>query len=201
MQNYSRSRKNKTYICKPDSGCQGRGIFITRTVKDIKPGEDMICQLYISKVLLPWDYLFLATATSCSSFTGLWEMRGRGLAMGAEPSRVFCPGSCQSRPSDQGCDVCLGKRLSPLCPCSWSSLTRLALVLQPMAAGGHLWSVGAPLHLGEGNHPGGIMVTGSTPWLEVRGHSGIAHHKEGALWERARIGKARPALQEALWQK
>nr|XP_058140017.1 tubulin polyglutamylase TTLL6 isoform X2 [Dasypus novemcinctus] len=49
LQNYSRSRKNKTYICKPDSGCQGRGIFITRTVKEIKPEEDLICQLYISK--------------------------------------------------------------------------------------------------------------------------------------------------------
>nr|XP_023419632.1 tubulin polyglutamylase TTLL6 [Cavia porcellus] len=49
LQTYSRSRKNKTYICKPDSSCQGRGIFITRTVKEIKPGEDMICQLYISK--------------------------------------------------------------------------------------------------------------------------------------------------------
>ncbi|XP_077020775.1 tubulin polyglutamylase TTLL6 isoform X2 [Tamandua tetradactyla] len=49
LQSYSRSRKNKTYICKPDSGCQGRGIFITQSVKEIKPGEDLICQLYISK--------------------------------------------------------------------------------------------------------------------------------------------------------
>ncbi|XP_068920441.1 tubulin polyglutamylase TTLL6 isoform X2 [Petaurus breviceps papuanus] len=49
LQNYSRSKKYKTFICKPDSGCQGRGIFVTRSVRDIKPGEDMICQLYISK--------------------------------------------------------------------------------------------------------------------------------------------------------
>uniref|UniRef100_A0A2K6TYX0 Tubulin tyrosine ligase like 6 n=1 Tax=Saimiri boliviensis boliviensis TaxID=39432 RepID=A0A2K6TYX0_SAIBB len=59
LQTYSRSRKNKTYICKPDSGCQGKGIFITRTVKEIKPGEDMICQLYISKVLPHCHYLFI----------------------------------------------------------------------------------------------------------------------------------------------
>ncbi|CAM4704566.1 unnamed protein product [Lepidochelys olivacea] len=51
LQTYSRSRKHKTYICKPDSGCQGRGIFITRSLKDIKPGEDMICQLYISRLV------------------------------------------------------------------------------------------------------------------------------------------------------
>ncbi|XP_058039579.1 tubulin polyglutamylase TTLL6 isoform X3 [Ahaetulla prasina] len=49
LQAFGRSKKHKTYICKPDSGCQGKGIFITKTVRDIKPGEDMICQLYISK--------------------------------------------------------------------------------------------------------------------------------------------------------
>ncbi|XP_078497555.1 tubulin polyglutamylase TTLL6 isoform X2 [Lissotriton helveticus] len=49
LQAYGRTRKHRTYICKPDMGCQGRGIYITRSVKDIGPGEDMICQLYISK--------------------------------------------------------------------------------------------------------------------------------------------------------
>ncbi|XP_029783973.1 tubulin polyglutamylase TTLL6-like [Suricata suricatta] len=69
LQNYSRSRKNKTYICKPDSGCQGRGIFITRTVKDINPGEDMICQLYISKPFIidgfKFDLRIYVLMTSC----------------------------------------------------------------------------------------------------------------------------------------
>uniref|UniRef100_A0A8C6Y6J1 Tubulin tyrosine ligase like 13 n=1 Tax=Naja naja TaxID=35670 RepID=A0A8C6Y6J1_NAJNA len=49
FQAYGRMRKNRTYICKPDSGCQGRGIFITRNPKEIKHGEHMICQQYISK--------------------------------------------------------------------------------------------------------------------------------------------------------
>ncbi|OBS60696.1 hypothetical protein A6R68_08162, partial [Neotoma lepida] len=49
FQAYGRQRKTRTYICKPDSGCQGRGIFITRTAKEIKPGEHMICQQYITK--------------------------------------------------------------------------------------------------------------------------------------------------------
>ncbi|XP_060059643.1 tubulin polyglutamylase TTLL6 isoform X2 [Erinaceus europaeus] len=69
LQNYSRARKNKTYICKPDSGCQGRGIFITRTVKEIKPGEDMICQLYISKPFIidgfKFDLRIYVLMTSC----------------------------------------------------------------------------------------------------------------------------------------
>ncbi|XP_027623134.1 tubulin polyglutamylase TTLL6 isoform X1 [Tupaia chinensis] len=69
LQTYSRSRKNKTYICKPDSGCQGRGIFITRTVKEIKPGEDMICQLYISKPFVidgfKFDLRIYVLLTSC----------------------------------------------------------------------------------------------------------------------------------------
>uniref|UniRef100_A0A8C5P9U8 Tubulin tyrosine ligase like 13 n=1 Tax=Leptobrachium leishanense TaxID=445787 RepID=A0A8C5P9U8_9ANUR len=50
FQAYCRSKKNKTYICKPDSGCQGRGIFLSRNLKDIKHGDDMICQQYVSKV-------------------------------------------------------------------------------------------------------------------------------------------------------
>ncbi|XP_059841238.1 uncharacterized protein LOC132402398 [Hypanus sabinus] len=44
-------RKLKTFICKPDSECQGRGIFLTQNIRDIQPGEDMICQVYILKVL------------------------------------------------------------------------------------------------------------------------------------------------------
>ncbi|KAJ7313677.1 hypothetical protein JRQ81_005282 [Phrynocephalus forsythii] len=69
LQAFGRSKKHKTYICKPDSGCQGRGIFITRTVKDIKPGEDMICQLYISKPFIidgfKFDLRIYVLVTSC----------------------------------------------------------------------------------------------------------------------------------------
>ncbi|XP_043530723.1 tubulin polyglutamylase ttll6-like isoform X2 [Chiloscyllium plagiosum] len=46
---YSRARKSKTFICKPDSECQGRGIFLTRNTSEVKPGEDMVCQVYIPK--------------------------------------------------------------------------------------------------------------------------------------------------------
>nr|XP_056719931.1 tubulin polyglutamylase TTLL6 [Euleptes europaea] len=69
LQSYSRSKKHKTFICKPDSGCQGRGIYITKSVKDIKPGEDMICQLYISRPFIidgfKFDLRVYALVTSC----------------------------------------------------------------------------------------------------------------------------------------
>lgn len=50
FQAYTRAKKSKTYICKPDTGCQGKGIIITKSSKEIQPGEHMICQVYISRV-------------------------------------------------------------------------------------------------------------------------------------------------------
>ncbi|XP_025774523.1 tubulin polyglutamylase TTLL13P-like [Puma concolor] len=69
FQSYGRQRKTRTYICKPDSGCQGRGIFITRSPREIKPGEHMICQQYISKPFLidgfKFDMRIYVLITSC----------------------------------------------------------------------------------------------------------------------------------------
>nr|XP_020671249.1 tubulin polyglutamylase TTLL13-like isoform X2 [Pogona vitticeps] len=69
FQAYGRMRKNRTYICKPDSGCQGRGIFITRNPKEIKHGEHMICQQYIAKPFLidgfKFDMRIYVLITSC----------------------------------------------------------------------------------------------------------------------------------------
>lgn len=50
FQAFTRVKKNKSYICKPDTGCQGKGIFITKCCKDILREEHMICQVYISRV-------------------------------------------------------------------------------------------------------------------------------------------------------
>ncbi|XP_071484715.1 uncharacterized protein [Diadema antillarum] len=71
-QAFCRTKKNKTYICKPESGCQGKGIFITRNPKDIKPGEHMVCQQYLSKPFLidgyKFDYRIYVVVTSCDPF-------------------------------------------------------------------------------------------------------------------------------------
>ena len=50
---YTRAKKHKTYILKPESGCQGKGIWVTKNPKDIKPHEHMLCQQYLSKVRFP----------------------------------------------------------------------------------------------------------------------------------------------------
>ncbi|XP_071844450.1 tubulin polyglutamylase ttll6-like isoform X5 [Apostichopus japonicus] len=69
FQAFCRSKKNKTYICKPESGCQGRGIFITKNPKDIKPGEHMVLQQYVSKPFLidgfKMDFRVYVLVTSC----------------------------------------------------------------------------------------------------------------------------------------
>lgn len=55
---YSRLRKNKTFILKPDAGSQGRGIVITKSLKDIRPIDRGICQVYITKPFLIDGYKF-----------------------------------------------------------------------------------------------------------------------------------------------
>jgi len=67
---FSRQKKNSTFIVKPDSGSQGRGIFLTKSPKqDIKPGEDVICQQYVSKPFLvdgfKFDLRIYVLVTSC----------------------------------------------------------------------------------------------------------------------------------------
>lgn len=47
---FSKVRKSKTFIIKPETGCQGRGIYLTKNLKDIKPYDRLICQVYLSKV-------------------------------------------------------------------------------------------------------------------------------------------------------
>ncbi|XP_033634815.1 tubulin polyglutamylase ttll6-like isoform X1 [Asterias rubens] len=70
FQAFCRTKKNKTYITKPESGCQGKGIAITKNpMKDIKPGEHMVCQQYLTKPFLidgfKMDLRVYVVVTSC----------------------------------------------------------------------------------------------------------------------------------------
>ncbi|XP_069481311.1 tubulin polyglutamylase TTLL13 isoform X2 [Ambystoma mexicanum] len=69
LQAYCRMKKNKTYICKPDSGCQGKGIFICRNPKELRHGDHMICQQYVVKPFLidgfKFDLRVYVLVTSC----------------------------------------------------------------------------------------------------------------------------------------
>ncbi|XP_043466529.1 tubulin polyglutamylase TTLL13P-like [Leptopilina heterotoma] len=66
---YSKVRKSKTFIIKPETGCQGRGIYLTKNLKDIKPYDRLICQVYLSKPFLidgfKFDLRVYTLITSC----------------------------------------------------------------------------------------------------------------------------------------
>ncbi|XP_035711389.1 tubulin polyglutamylase ttll6 [Folsomia candida] len=69
LQAYSSSRRGKTYICKPDMGCQGRGIFLVKNIKDVNPLGRIVCQIYIQKPFLidhlKFDLRIYVLITSC----------------------------------------------------------------------------------------------------------------------------------------
>jgi len=72
FQAYIRQKKHKTYILKPESGCQGKGIWVTKNPKEIKPHEHMLCQQYVSKPFLidgfKFDLRIYTLVTSCDPF-------------------------------------------------------------------------------------------------------------------------------------
>ncbi|XP_034049570.1 tubulin polyglutamylase ttll6 isoform X2 [Thalassophryne amazonica] len=80
FQAYSKKKKAKIFICKPEASSQGKGIFITKSSKDIQPGEHMICQVYISRPFIIDGYKFdmriYVLVTSCDPFSILMYKEG-----------------------------------------------------------------------------------------------------------------------------
>jgi tubulin polyglutamylase TTLL6/13 len=76
FQSYIQSKKNKVFIAKPGSGCQGKGIFLFKNLKDVKPGEHVVCQQYISKPFTIDKFKF--------------DLRLYVLVTSCDPLRVYC---------------------------------------------------------------------------------------------------------------
>ncbi len=49
---------NKIFIIKPDTGCQGRGIFLTKQLSEVPFGENVVAQVYVKKPLLLDNFKF-----------------------------------------------------------------------------------------------------------------------------------------------
>eukprot|EP00736_Rhodelphis_marinus_P003376 Rmarinus@m.23445 len=47
-----KKKKPTTFIVKPDRGCQGKGIYLTRSLDDIDPKEPLVAQKYVNKPFL-----------------------------------------------------------------------------------------------------------------------------------------------------
>ena len=62
-------------IFKPEAGCQGKGIFITKNIKEVKTTERYICQEYIQRPILIDSYKF--------------DLRIYVLITSCDPLRVF----------------------------------------------------------------------------------------------------------------
>ena len=69
------SGKKRTFIVKPEASCQGRGIFLTRKIEDIRPEDHYVVQQYLNKPLLIDDFKF--------------DLRIYVLVAGCDPLRIF----------------------------------------------------------------------------------------------------------------
>lgn len=54
----SQGNSSKIFIVKPDSGCQGRGIFLTKKLDNIPRNENVVAQVYIKRPMVIDEYKF-----------------------------------------------------------------------------------------------------------------------------------------------
>lgn len=76
FQSHAKKRKKRSYIVKPEMGCQGRGIWMTRNASEISPFDRMLCQHYISKVEIVCLYLCVCLSGFYRPLNGhrIWEV-------------------------------------------------------------------------------------------------------------------------------
>lgn len=69
QEQFKGGKSRRTFIVKPDAGCQGKGIFLTRTLAEVDAKERVVVQRYLHKPLLIDGYKFdlrlYVLVTSC----------------------------------------------------------------------------------------------------------------------------------------
>eukprot|EP00742_Colponemidia_sp_Colp-10_P006292 GILJ01006742.1.p1 GENE.GILJ01006742.1~~GILJ01006742.1.p1 ORF type:complete len:903 (+),score=134.08 GILJ01006742.1:151-2859(+) len=96
------NKKNaKTFIVKPDAGCQGKGIFLTRHIDDIDPMGHLVCQRYLHKPFLVDGLKF--------------DMRLYVLVSSCEPLRIFLYEEGLARFATETYIAPTGSNLSDVC--------------------------------------------------------------------------------------
>ena len=75
FKNQFTKQKNKTFIIKPEASCQGRGIFLARSIDNIKQHDHYVAQRYLNKPYLIEGLKF--------------DMRIYVLLAGCDPLKIF----------------------------------------------------------------------------------------------------------------
>eukprot|EP00357_Protocruzia_adherens_P010429 CAMPEP_0115043784 /NCGR_PEP_ID=MMETSP0216-20121206/47082_1 /TAXON_ID=223996 /ORGANISM="Protocruzia adherens, Strain Boccale" /LENGTH=868 /DNA_ID=CAMNT_0002426185 /DNA_START=300 /DNA_END=2907 /DNA_ORIENTATION=+ len=94
-------KKAKTFIVKPEASCQGKGIFLTRTYKDVDPTEHFVAQRYVHKPYLIDDLKF--------------DLRLYVLIAGCDPLRLFLHEEGLARFATESYNGPVGGNLSDVC--------------------------------------------------------------------------------------
>ena len=94
-------KTTSTYIVKPEAGCQGRGIFLTRTCDNVQPGEHYVIQKYLTKPFLMEGLKF--------------DMRVYILLAGCDPLRIYIYNDGLARFATEQYIQPSGKNLDNMC--------------------------------------------------------------------------------------
>lgn len=80
FKSHCRAYKNKTFITKPESGSQGKGIIVFKNPKEIRAGEHAVVQHYISKVHVASVCHSCVEFATCSNYWFIF-LRGKPLIL------------------------------------------------------------------------------------------------------------------------
>lgn len=101
LKNYVKQKKVVSMIVKPEAGCQGKGIYITRRLEDINKEERCVVQRYMRTPYLVDGYKF--------------DLRIYVIVMGCDPLKLFMMKDGMARFCTEKWDIKSGTNYDQLC--------------------------------------------------------------------------------------